>query len=68
MSNPTTNEFMSRHLGSDESSQSEMLSFLGYKSMDALIKDCIPNNIFTNKSLDIKPAATESDAADELKK
>lgn len=51
--------FEDRHIGPSEAEEKQMLSAIGVDSMDALIKETIPESIRLNKELDIDSAVTE---------
>jgi len=58
--------FAKRHLGDDTRAVSDMLNFLGYNSLDALIDTAVPAGI-RRGALNIPSAASESEALGELK-
>ena len=58
--------FAKRHLGDDTRAVSDMLDFLGYNSLDALIDTAVPAGI-RRGALNIPSAASESEALGELK-
>ena len=39
-------DFIKRHIGLSKADEKNMLSELGYKSLDDLIKNTVPNKIF----------------------
>ena len=46
-------DFIQRHIGPSEKEQEMMLKELGYKSLDELIKNTVPEKILFKDSLDI---------------
>ena len=46
-------DFIQRHIGPSETEQEIMLKELGYKSLDELIKDTVPEKILLKDDLDI---------------
>ncbi len=46
-------DFIQRHIGPSEAEQEIMLKELGYKSLDELIKDTVPEKILFKGDLDI---------------
>ncbi|HJQ42801.1 MAG TPA: glycine dehydrogenase (aminomethyl-transferring), partial [Jatrophihabitantaceae bacterium] len=60
--------FAARHIGiSADADQRRMLEAVGYSSMDDLLADAIPASIREKLALAIPPAATEAEAAAELR-
>lgn len=64
--NQTNNQFAKRHIGPQEADVVKMLKTLNYASVDTLIDEAIPKNIRNNAPFDLKPAATEAAALEEL--
>jgi len=60
-------EFVARHVGPSAAERDEMLSALGYKSLDDLVDAAVPDAIRTSAALDLAPAAGESAVAAELR-
>lgn len=60
-------DFIDRHIGSNQQEQQHMLKQLGYDSMNALIEATVPQAIRRNKAMDLGEAVTEIDALAELK-
>jgi glycine dehydrogenase len=59
--------FVRRHVGPGEDEVREMLDALGYDTLDALIQTTIPGTIRTKTPLATGPAATETEALEELR-
>jgi glycine dehydrogenase len=60
--------FAARHIGiSPEADQQHMLEAIGYASMDDLLADAIPASIREKLALALPAAATEAEAAAELR-
>jgi glycine dehydrogenase len=59
--------FVPRHIGPNEAEVGEMLEFLGYESLDALIDATVPAAIRMDRELEIGPARTEPDVLAELR-
>jgi len=59
--------FAARHIGTATSDQARMLEVIGYGSMDDLLADAIPASIREKLSLALPPAASEAEAAAELR-
>ena len=59
--------FVRRHNGPRPAEAAEMLSLLGYESLDALIDALVPADIRLPKPLDLPPALSEFDALRKLK-
>jgi glycine cleavage system P protein (glycine dehydrogenase) len=60
--------FAERHIGvSPSADQQHMLDAIGYSSMDALIGDAVPASIREKLALALPPAASEAEAAAELR-
>ncbi len=51
--------FTKRHIGPSDSEVSDMLSYLGFSSIDDLIQSTIPNNILSKESLEVGPGLSE---------
>lgn len=63
----TYSEFANRHIGLSDKDIKDMLSELGYESLDDLTKDVVPASIADNTPLNINSALTEEEALAELK-
>jgi hypothetical protein len=61
------NPFAERHIGPAADDQARMLDAIGYASMDALLTDAIPASIREKLALALPPAASEAQAAAELR-
>lgn len=59
--------FSRRHLGSHHQEIAEMLSVVGYESLEALISATVPEEIRTRRALDLPAAASEEEALAELR-
>ncbi len=59
-------EFIKRHIGPNEEQQQKMLSALGYRSMDELIKRIVPTDILSLNQLDLTACCSEQQALNEL--
>ncbi|HAL25629.1 MAG TPA: hypothetical protein DCP25_02670, partial [Chloroflexi bacterium] len=60
--------FAARHIGvSSPADQQRMLDVVGYASMDDLLGDVVPAGIREKLALALPPAATEAEAAAELR-
>nr|WP_027498986.1 aminomethyl-transferring glycine dehydrogenase [Rhodococcus sp. 114MFTsu3.1] len=60
-------EFSSRHIGLDSSTTKQMLSTLGYDTLDALIDSAVPGQIRSTGSLDLPPARSEQQVLADLR-
>lgn len=63
-----TDSFLRRHIGSDETAIAQMLDFLGFKTLDALMEAAVPKQIRISKPLDLPQPLSEQQALLELKK
>ncbi|HEY5900764.1 MAG TPA: aminomethyl-transferring glycine dehydrogenase [Burkholderiales bacterium] len=59
-------EFASRHLGSDEATQKEMLAALGLESREALVRQVVPASIRMKEPLALGEPVTELQATADL--
>jgi glycine dehydrogenase len=59
--------FVDRHIGPDEAAIAEMLKVLGFDSLDALMDAAVPGRIKSGDALALPPAASEAQAAAELR-
>ena len=59
MAKNSTQKFSHRHIGPNDHEINEMLSFLGYESIDELILKTIPDNILLKDKLDIGDGLSE---------
>ncbi|MEX0741060.1 MAG: aminomethyl-transferring glycine dehydrogenase [Pseudohongiella sp.] len=60
-------EFIRRHIGPDEFEQQQMLSQIGYDSLEALVNATVPANIRMARALSLTGPMTESAALEKLK-
>ena len=60
-------DFIQRHIGPSEKEQQAMLQELGYKSLDELIKNTVPEKILFKDNLDIGDSNSEYKALRKLK-
>ena len=60
-------DFIQRHIGPSEQEQETMLKELGYKSVDDLIRNTVPEKILFKDSLDIGDPNSEYKALRKLK-
>ncbi|WP_295806409.1 aminomethyl-transferring glycine dehydrogenase [uncultured Nitratireductor sp.] len=58
--------FAARHIGPRGEETKSMLATLGVPSLETLISQAVPNSIRLDRPLDLPPAASESEALDEL--
>ena len=59
--------FVDRHIGPDESAIAEMLKVVGFDSLEALMDAAVPGRIKVGATLSLPPAASEAEAAAELR-
>jgi glycine dehydrogenase len=59
--------FVDRHIGPDEQAVAEMLKAIGFDSLDALMDAAVPGRIRATDALGLPAAASEAQAADELR-
>ncbi|MDN5507120.1 MAG: aminomethyl-transferring glycine dehydrogenase [Comamonas sp.] len=62
-----SHEFIPRHIGPDAEEQQKMLAAIGKPSLDALIRDVMPDSIARARPMDLPPPITEAAALAELK-
>ena len=60
MAKNSTQNFSHRHIGPNDHEINEMLSFLGYESIDELILKTIPDNILLKDKLDVGDGLSEN--------
>ena len=60
-------EFVGRHLGSEDADRAEMLNFLGFSSLDAFVADVVPESVRLQSALDLPEPMTETDALEKLR-
>ncbi len=63
----THQEFIARHLGSNEGEQAAMLAQLGYENMDEFIQAVVPASIRMDEALDMQESISEETALEELR-
>jgi glycine dehydrogenase len=59
-------EFAARHIGPDEGAQRQMLAALGVASLDALVREVVPQEILLEQPLALGEAKTEAEALAEI--
>src|SRR3954466_4914161 len=59
--------FVDRHIGPDEGAIADMLKAVGFDSLEALMDAAVPGRIRASDALDLPSAATEAQAAAELR-
>jgi glycine cleavage system P protein (glycine dehydrogenase) len=59
-------EFVGRHLGADERAQGQMLDALGVASLDALVREVVPQEILLTQPLALGDAIPEGQALAEI--
>ncbi len=62
-----TDTFLRRHIGSNETEVAQMLEFLGFKSLDAMMEAAVPKPIRISKSLSLPKPLGEHAALAQLK-
>ena len=67
MIDDTSKEFINRHIGSSEEEQNKMLSYIGSKSLDDLMRDTVPENILLKDELEVDQSLSENEALKKLK-
>ncbi|HRG76233.1 MAG TPA: glycine dehydrogenase (aminomethyl-transferring), partial [Leptospiraceae bacterium] len=60
--------FLKRHVGSDNNEVQEMLNTLGYSSLDAMIDTAVPKNIRLKNPIRVTEPKSEYEVLQELKK
>ncbi len=63
----TNSEFANRHIGLNDQDIQDMLTELGYESLDQLTEHVVPASIADNSPLNLKAALSEEQALAELK-
>lgn len=64
---PAHPDYLNRHIGPSGEDCQSMLDFLGYKSLNDLINDVVPEGIRYSNTLPLPAALSEADALKELK-
>ena len=67
MTDNRNREFIRRHIGPSINEQKQMLSYLGFNSLDEFIKKIVPEKIIENNPLDIDEPVSEHEALNQLK-
>ena len=67
MIDDNSKEFIYRHIGPTENEQAKMLNAVGYKSLDELMKNTVPEKILLKDELQIDAPLSENDALKKLK-
>ena len=67
MIDDNSKEFIKRHIGPSEKDQSTMLKYVGYESLDDLMKNTVPDKILLKDNLKINEPLSENDALKKLK-
>ena len=67
MIDDTSQEFIYRHIGPSKEDQLKMLEYIGYNSLQQLIKDTVPENILLKNELNMAQSLSESEALKKLK-
>jgi glycine dehydrogenase len=67
MTDNRNREFIRRHIGPSIEEQKQMLSYLGFNSLDEFIKKIVPEKIIENKPLDIDEPVSEHEALNQLR-
>ncbi len=62
-----SNDFIDRHIGPSEIEVTEMLKVVGAQSLEDLISQTVPENIFLEQALGLPEALSETEALTELK-
>ena len=60
-------DFLQRHLGPDESQIEDMLSYLGFSSLDEMSNKVLPKEIHSSSSTKLPKASDEMDTINRLK-
>ena len=67
MTDNRNREFIRRHIGPSINEQKQMLSYLGFNSLDEFIKKIVPEKIIENNPLDIDEPVSEHEALNQLR-
>ncbi len=67
MIDDNSKEFIKRHIGPSEEDQSKMLQYVGYKSLEDLMSNTVPEKILLKDDLKIDQPMSENDALKKLK-
>ena len=66
MIDDNSKEFIYRHIGPSENEQAKMLEAVGYKTLDDLMKNTVPEKILLKEELKIDTPLSENDALKKL--
>ena len=67
MIDDNSKEFIKRHIGPSEEDQTKMLEYVGYKSLEDLMNNTVPEKILLKEDLNIEKPMSENDALKKLK-
>jgi len=67
MIDDNSKEFIKRHIGPSEEDQSKMLQYVGYKTLEDLMSNTVPEKILLKEDLKIDQPMSENDALKKLK-
>ncbi len=67
MIDDNSKEFIKRHIGPSYDEQSKMLKYVGYSSLEDLMKNTVPEKILLKDDLNIDEPMSENDALKKLK-
>ena len=64
MIDDNSKEFIKRHIGPSEEDQSKMLQYVGYKSLEDLMSNTVPEKILLKDDLKVCPLYTSPSPRD----
>ena len=67
MIDDNSKEFIKRHIGPSEEDQSKMLQYVGYKPLEDLMSNTVPEKILLKDDLKVDQPMSENDALKKLK-
>ena len=67
MIDDNSKEFIKRHIGPSKEEQLKMLEYVGYKSLDDLMTNTVPEKILLKDDLKVSEPISENDALKKLK-
>ncbi len=67
MIDDNSKEFIKRHIGPSDEDQSKMLQYVGYKTLEELMSNTVPEKILLKDDLKIDQPMSENDALKKLK-
>ena len=67
MIDDNSKEFIRRHIGPSDEDQLKMLQYVGYKSLEDLMSNTVPEKILLKNDLKIDQPMSENDALKKLK-